>query len=71
MTCDFLGHLTGVSGAYSNSYAYNPLGNITSFNGMTVPPKTIKLGTRAMLGSGVLSREDAYAISQPGYYFVG
>jgi RHS repeat-associated protein len=30
---DFLDRLTAVSGAYSNSYAYNQIGNITSFNG--------------------------------------
>jgi len=32
-TCDFLDRLTGVSGPYSESYAYNQIGNITSRNG--------------------------------------
>ncbi|MCX6011826.1 MAG: hypothetical protein NTV30_00120, partial [Chloroflexi bacterium] len=32
-TYDFLDRLTGVSGAYSNSYAFNTLGNVSSFNG--------------------------------------
>jgi RHS repeat-associated protein len=30
---DFLDRLTGVSGAYTASYSYNPLGNITAMNG--------------------------------------
>jgi RHS repeat-associated protein len=32
---DFHDRLTGVSGAYSNSYAYNTLGNLTSFEGVS------------------------------------
>jgi RHS repeat-associated protein len=32
-TYDFLDRVTGVSGAYSNTYAYNKIGNITAFNG--------------------------------------
>jgi hypothetical protein len=32
-TCDFLDRLTAVSGLYTQSYAYNQIGNITSMNG--------------------------------------
>jgi len=32
-TYDFLDRLTAVTGAYTQSYAYNQIGNITSMNG--------------------------------------
>jgi YD repeat-containing protein len=34
-TCDFLNRLTSVSGPYSESYAYDEIGNITSKNGIS------------------------------------
>ena len=47
---DFLDRLTGVSGAYTQSYTYNTIGNITSMNGNsytygTKPHAVTQVGT--------------------------